>query len=189
MTPAKYEVGNNICDYSSLIANFCDYSGLVTAIIAAIVGALSAYIFNWLHWRYARSLARQESYVEAIGSLLKEFDVACAAYWSQPNEGYTGVGQDSCHTIIDRRVLEAAIKRLHMHFSRHGQDYLDTYYHYDSVYRNRITSKLNELYEWATGDDFESVKRATSNQRCLKVSGLCVEIVICLSQCPRAKKT
>lgn len=144
-----------------------NYNKLINAIIAAFVGALSAYAFNKIHWHQVHQIEQSKSIINDVDKLASSIEELAVKYWLQDyNASSAG----------DLKLMEISIK-----------SYLRIIINFCKLFReNKIPSDLesltNELFELCTGGDFESIRRIKCENTATNIAIICAEIRLDLSK-------
>lgn len=151
----------------------------MASVIAAILGAFSAFIFNHFHWRYAKTSSLKEQYALAIISEVNDLRETCTAYWSSGNENS---GESNSLDESTRKCYEVKIKALYKSVVMHSTNYSSTFYRNDQLtnFEAALYRKLDELFEAVTGGDFEEADRSSNYIRASKASSLSTNYSIAL---------
>ena len=151
----------------------------MTSVIAAILGAFSAFLFNHFHWRYTKSSSLKEQYALAIISEVNDLRETCMTYWSSGNENS---GEANSLNESTRKCYEVKIKSLYRSVVMHSTDYSSTFYKKDNLssFESGLYRRLEVLFEAVTGGDFEKATRASNNIRASNASALSADYSIAL---------
>ena len=148
------------------------------AIFVVVVGASSAYGFNYLHWRMVEKRQEISGARMALSTLISDLESAAVNYWLRD------------YSEKDRLELQAA------------EILIKTKIPLISNYTKLITPRLGsnisaskkqkfedfplEIYDLVTGDGFESVSKKPSKPKALKISKLCLSMkatILSLNSC------
>lgn len=143
-------------------------SYVIIALCLIIVGAFSAYLFNMLHWKIVDRRSRQSNLCGTINSLIQEFEQQSVEYWLKSQS-------DSMREDI--HLYEIGIKSKFILIWRYSQGYKNKYGRMVSSRIHRdMDNHLEEVFDLATGGDFESAGRVASKSKAYKISKKCSEI-------------
>lgn len=135
--------------------------------IAALMGALVAYkLTDRLHKKDDKRKnfqSQQSSLVE----LIEQFESLSIEYWSR--------GRCEERDATD----EIKIKLLHNQIRRNFKIFSNNKFPSDT--RNQIQESITQLYDFALGGEFESLRKKASMKRARKTQQYCGSIVISLS--------
>lgn len=138
---------------------------VIAGSIAAAVGAFSAYIFNRFNWEQQTLnnsiLSIEEDFLES----LKEFVDNCIRYWS-----------DDQINLDQPKFIEANIKMSYMNLAPQFSQIVSLSGKFDAGTHEFIRSSIEDLFELATGGDFESSRRVSSTKRCTKIFNICNKV-------------
>lgn len=139
------------------------------AVLIAIIGAFSAYLFNYFHWRMVRRKDKLSGIFFAFNSLIKEFESIAIEYW---------LIDYNAKQMQHLNMLEVSIKsrvRLINRYTRLLRSKKLT-----PVYNVSILDKIENfgdaVFDLATGGEFESKNRVSSKSTAIKISNLCSDI-------------
>lgn len=140
---------------------------LINALIAAIVGAFSAYIFNLLHWKKVHSIEKRKNIIFEIEKLTDGIEKLSVNYW------LVDYSPDSAGELKLKEISIKSYLRIIINFCRFLNE-------------NNIPSNLDtltsELYEFCSGGDFESIQRKKCENTATNISITCAEIRLDLSK-------
>jgi len=125
-------------------------------IISAIIGASSAYSFNFFHWKMVERKKKESESLSMLSTLITEIETLTVDYWTkdQKNEVY----------IKSRiRLLTKYIRLINNKKS------------YKNI-SNDIDSFASDIFDLVTGDEFESKNRKASKPKAMSISLRCADI-------------
>lgn len=140
---------------------------LLVAILGSVFAAIAAYVINYLHWSRAKEAEKTENLTKAIIQTVERLELFAIDYWLQPYDQ---------SKVMELETLEINIKSTHASIMSHS-----------SVFqKNRgtqTTSKslekfVDEIFDIATGGDFESTSRTASKSTATKISKSCETLKI-----------
>lgn len=144
------------------------------AIFIAIIGAFSAYLFNLFHWQFVSKREKISRIGEALLRTTDDLEKLSVHYWTS-----------DCHSsnAEETHATEVLIKSR----SRLLAKYVDIYVTKGKFKNNHPRAKklvllTCELYDVATGEDFESKKRSASRAKAQKISNMCADITATVAQ-------
>lgn len=149
-------------------ANSLTFTQFLFAAFVAVVGALSAYIFNYLHWKMVEKKQKLSKVSEVMAALITELEKLSVDYWI---EGYD---EDKRLQI---QAVEVSIKsklRLISRYTKIIAPYLKN--KQATSNKQKLEDFESDIFDWASGDDFESTGRKASKATAMKVSNLCADI-------------
>jgi len=140
----------------------------VFAVFVTVIGASSAYLFNYFHWRMVtKREAISESHT-ALVNLICKLESTSMKYWLRDyDEKNRSIEQES----------EILIKtNIHL-ITEHAQGIIKKQ---GNILSTSTILKLKrfpvEIFDVATGDDFESREKKASKNKASKISRLCLDI-------------
>jgi hypothetical protein len=148
-------------------------SGLTTgqvlfSLVIVVVGALSAWLFNYLHWKVVRKTDQKTKVADGLVSLLGELEPVAIKYWL---EDFDIQKQSSIE--VDEIKLKSILK---LFASQVGL--------LNEIIGERSPQKplglvleqsANKLFDVVTGGDFETHSRKRSKFTASKISNLCAQ--------------
>lgn len=149
------------------------------SIFVVVVGAFSAYLFNFFHWRMVEKRKQISSARLALSTLVSDLESIAVNYWLR----------DYC----DKDRLEIQADEISIK-SKIGL--IERYTRLISLQlgNNISASRKQEfeefplvIFDLATGDGFESVSKKSSKSKAIKISKLCLGMnatILSLSSCP-----
>ncbi|HFR4115524.1 TPA: hypothetical protein ACHVKA_003552 [Yersinia enterocolitica] len=170
-TTEQTELINQIAQATTKIieaVNLSTNDGTLSAVFVAIVGALSAFLFNFLQQINDRRINRIKNTSKSIVDLITTLEDISLKYWIT---GYCNDKKD------DISIDEARIKSLNLLIDKHIEKLL-------SYLTNRVKKKYNvqqlsafpsAIFGLTTGGDFESPNRIQSKVTAAAISKKCLE--------------
>ncbi|MDT8879428.1 hypothetical protein RSO68_08100 [Halomonas saccharevitans] len=122
-----------------------------TSIISTVLGAVLAYTAG--HLSHKKHL-KPESAKSLLG-LLEKFETQCLEYWSKEH--------DEKESVIEEAKIKAGHKQLRL-YAKHGD------YGLKKEKKLKLEELISDLFDEATGGDFESKNRKASRQRIQKIA-------------------
>lgn len=155
---------------SSTIVELGDvtWSQAALAIFVVFVGALSAYLFNLLHWRMIDKRQKMSGSFLALNALVTDLDSVAVNYWLKDFDPKERVNMQEAEITIKNNIHLIA--------------------NYIRLLTPLLGNSLSEskkkifddfplvIFDLATGDGFESMSKISSKPKAMKISKLCVEI-------------
>lgn len=138
---------------------------LLFAMFVVFIGALSAYIFNHLHWRYVQNKQNTSSMGKSLIELIDKLEILSVKYWVQ--EYCTDDSEDHCISEIEIKTLLRQIGKYTTAFNK-SMKCRDS-----SKKAEMLTDFVSEAYDLITGDGFESATRAPSKPKATKIAREC----------------
>ncbi|MCC7219320.1 MAG: hypothetical protein IT490_01145 [Candidatus Contendobacter sp.] len=138
------------------------------AIFIAVIGAFTAYVFNFFHWR----MVRKKHYFGRIADILNihihELERLAVRYWVSCYEEH-----EKQSIEIDEISIKAKLRLISRYTKKLGP-LLDV-----SRYRelaDELSSFSQDIFDEASGGDFESSRRKEDPKRAQIVSRLCADM-------------
>lgn len=150
------------------------WESILFALFVAIVGALSAYAFNHLHWKIVTRRQNITGFSNGLSELIKELESLTTEYWM---EGYES-NRDSQIRLSEVRI-KSNMKLLARYVAFLSMKSTCDRFSDKAANLERLN---NDLYDQVTGDEFESTNRQSSKPTAQKISGLCSEMRMVLSE-------
>lgn len=150
-----------------------------SAIIGAVIGSLSAFFFNVIHWNTIRRFELLDKEVLMIKELINEFKGNCLQYWALGN---FNSGEAYHHSLQDQYILEAKIKSDYRTIVKYIHAYSKNNFSFDdgNNWRGKFLPLLSKLFDSSTSGDFESKTRKANSSRCIKIVSTVTDLDILL---------
>lgn len=137
-------------------------------IIPALVGAFSAYLFNYFHWKMVEKKRGLSKIGNVLSGLIQEFQIASSNYWLN---GYTKENKqqfvaDEIQIISLHRSIVKHIDLLVPVLSKKGH----------TLVRRELIHFRSEIFDIATGGKFGSKERKASKSTAMKIHRLCADV-------------
>ena len=139
------------------------------SIVAAILGATSAYLFNYFHWKVVEDKNTVSSLCRLITDTIDVLEKNSVEYWLE----------DSFDKANIRKQIEITIKAKCEVLSRQTEQLFAKVSPEQPASRiYKIRDSVNQIYDIATGDDFESLNRKSDPVKAAKIGRLCTKVKI-----------
>ncbi len=171
ITVASLKIDKSIGQFEGTLLSLLSSStntALIQMIFVAIAGAFSAYLFNWFHWRMAEKKKKVSRISSELLSVINDLESISTDYWVR---GYKEEDKEDIH------IKEALIKSKVKLIPRYIKIIIP------ELKARNIEQKKEKLenfgmniFEWATGDDFESKNRKPLKGRASKIINKCSDI-------------
>ncbi|HDL7195499.1 TPA: hypothetical protein PXQ92_004217 [Yersinia enterocolitica] len=156
---------NKIIESVNLTTGDSTYS----AVFVAIVGALSAYLFNVLQQRSERKINKIKNISSSILDLISTLEDIAVRYWVT---GYSSEHKDKIS------IDEARIKSINLLIDKHIDIFLDNLNEKQKKqYKNTLKNFASDIFDKSTGGDFESIHRQKSQFIATSISKKCLEVI------------
>ncbi|MCL2912808.1 hypothetical protein L2725_03245 [Shewanella corallii] len=146
------------------------FDKVVAGVVAAVVGAFSAFVFGYLNGRIANKRSSIIKLEEHLTDILDELAKSTIEYWSVEQSKLDNPILIESNIKFLFRKLEPAYRSLSY---RHGK--------ISAGKHNKIKNNIGELYDIITGDDFEGARRKSNVRKitrsCGKISTLKLDII------------
>lgn len=133
---------------------------LLSACIAAIVGAFAAYSFNWLHWRQVRKQELLSDASKSLISLINELEKVSVDYWLRNSDSEKDKAAEARLISINSNI-RAHMERLKISQKNAKRE------------SSCLDSFASEIYDITTGGQFESANRKASKGTVQKIVRKC----------------
>lgn len=133
------------------------WDGTVAAIVGGLVGAVTGSLTSWAVSYYAAKKTRHESKVDQIEAMVDSLREAAMAYWRSSGRN------EALERIIVTKLDSLASKLELMHSRRH----------ISQVELGTAEAIRSELWDVATGDDFETAARVADPAKVERIRDLC----------------
>lgn len=148
--------------------NDLNLTKILFAGFVAFVGAFSAYIFNYFHWRMVEKKQKLTKVSEAMMSLITELEKTSVDYWMQ------GYDKDNQPQLQATEVSIKSKLRLVSRYTKIIKPYLKN--KAATSNKQKLKDFESDIFDWASGEDFESTSRKASKATAMKISNLCSDI-------------
>jgi len=141
---------------------------IALAVFVAILGAFSAYLFNYFHWRMVRKKDNVNNIGMELIGLIEELEETALRYWIRPYD------KDQKEEIL---VDEIRIKTIVRQIDKQAK--ILKKINNSKMGRNEkecIEQFPPKIFDIVTGGDFESKKRKSSKGRAMKISKSCSDV-------------
>lgn len=167
-------ISDSLIQIESLLSRLMPAQDVITlnqglyGLFVVFVGALSAYLFNYFHWKMVSKKNKLSGLCTAFTSLINELERVSVLYWLTP---YQRASQREAHTLeiqikSNRQLTSKYIKSISLQLS--GKQY-------DPV-KKKLKDFDQEMFDLITGDGFESQSREISKSKAAQISKRCVSI-------------
>jgi len=167
-------ISNSLIKIESLLAKLEPAQDVITlnqgiyGLFVVLVGALSAYFFNYLHWKMESKKNKLSVLSDALSSLIDELESVSVHYWLMP---YQSDSQPEAHALeikikANRQLASKYIRLITSRLS--DKD--------DGLTKKELEDFDQEMFEIITGDGFESQSREVSKPKAAEISKRCVSI-------------
>lgn len=171
MLSEQTDLVNQIANATTKIieaVNLSTNDGTLSAVFVAIVGALSAFLFNYLQQLNDRRINRIKNTSKSIVDLITSLEETSLKYW------VTGYDQNKKD---ESSIDEARIKSLNLIIGKHIEKLLCYLSKRVKVKYNaqKLESFPSDIFGLTTGGDFESPNRIASKNTATAISKKCLE--------------
>lgn len=136
---------------------------------SAIIGACSAYAFNFFHWKMVEKKKKESDICLALISLIGELESLTVDYWTQDYKE-----DDQKAEIYIKSKIRLVVRYIN-NFSKKNKTN-------KTIDINAELDKFGlDIFDLITGDDFESKQRKASKQKAMKISYQCSDIKALIS--------
>lgn len=167
----SFSLVNTLQEGLSRIATEISKSGndsLADGIWLALIGALSAFLFNFVQKMIERSSQRLTKSGEATLILIKELEVTSIGYWLK---GY--VASDKDKLTLDEVNIKAMLITLRANILT----IIDNLpYKEKKTLSTKLRDFSSEIYDLTSGGDFESVNRNPDKRRVSSIARKCSDV-------------
>lgn len=139
-------------------------SDVIVGVFIALVGALSAYLFNVLQQRATQKKERLSAHLASLMELIASFESVAVLYWVS----------DRASQAVD---AEVTIKARHRAIERQRRTLGELLPAKGDIALHRELSKFSDdIFDLATGGDFESPIRMPSPATAMRIAHLVADI-------------
>lgn len=139
------------------------------AIVGALSSVIAAFLFNVIYWYVVDVKKRLSSEVAKLEVVLDRFEKTATEYWMYPYNSRHSKG-----ILIKEMRMKAELRLL-----RDSQKKIAARFFLDksrSKFNKEMNTLLGDLYDCATGGDFETTQRIEDLKRCGEIIRLCTQI-------------
>lgn len=140
---------------------------LLFGVLVAIVGAFSAYLFNYFHWKMVEKKRAVSQITGELNALIQGLETNSVKYWVQDYREKDKEEINATEVVIKSNL------RLINHYIMDFRLILN-------IDKNNLGRQLEDfhvdIFDLITGDDFESTVRKSSKSRAMKISSRCSDI-------------
>lgn len=141
------------------------------ALFVVFIGAFSAYIFNFLHWKMVDKRNKLSKIGESLNILIKDLEVCAIEYWTKD---YNELEQHQINVLeisLKSRLLLIPKYILILNAELAG---LDRKKH--TLTTNKLTEFGCQIFDLVTGGEFESKQRKASKSKAMRISSQCSNV-------------
>ena len=139
------------------------------SIVAALLGAASAYLFNYFHWKIVESKNTISSLCKLITDTIDTLEQSSVHYWLEESFDKASVGKQFEITIKAKcEVLGRQTEQLFAKINTNQP----------ASRTLKIRQAVNDIYDIATGGDFESLNRKADPVKAAKIGRLCTKVKV-----------
>ena len=143
-------------------------SSISLVVISAVSTAIAAYIFTFIQWKLMLGRERRLRRYEAMNSLIDRLDEELVEYWmrNQSDRKDQENGLSEIRIKTDLKLLNRTIIKYYETFFMCGK------------FRNKenINQAFSDVFELATGDDFEVKTRKSCKKTAHQISNKLADI-------------
>ncbi|MGL1137260.1 hypothetical protein [Vibrio parahaemolyticus] len=139
------------------------------AIVGALSSVIAAFLFNVIYWYVVDVKKRLSSEVAKLEVVLDRFEKTATEYWMHPyNSRHSkGILIKEMRMKAELRLLRDSQKKIADRFFLRKSK---------SKFNSTMNKLLGDLYDCATGGDFETTQRKEDLKRCGEIIRLCTQI-------------
>lgn len=134
-------------------------------LISALVGALSAFLFNRFHWKMVEKKKKETDLFVKISTLIGELETLSVQYWIKDhneNDDEKEVYLKSKFRLLNKYIRAIDVKAKSI--------------------KNELVEFESDTFDLVTGEDFESKKRKASKQKAILITYKFSEIYVSVSR-------
>lgn len=168
---ASSEISNSVVGLESTLESLLSsstFTALLQMSLVAVIGALSAYIFNALHWKMVERNKKVSSVAIELRAIINDLESISVDYWTKD---YIEENRQDIH------IAEISIKSKVRLISRYIKLIIAEL---NIKKADQNAHKLEEfslnIFDLVTGDEFESRDRKSSKPKAQKILNECSDI-------------
>ena len=141
---------------------------LLFGVLVAIVGAFSAYLFNFFHWKMVEKKRTISQITGELIALIQGLESVAVKYWVQDYR-YNDKEEINATEVVIKSKL-----RLINHYIMDFGSILNI--DKKKIFHRHLEDFHADIFDLVTGGDFESTVRKSSKPRAMKISFRCSDI-------------
>ena len=148
-------------------------SQIIFAMFIAFIGALSAYLFNYFHWKMVEKKGKVSRISRGLSDLIGDLEEISVSYWVCD---YMEEQQQEIH------VAEISIKSKRHLISKYIRIISDELNTTKTALVKQNLEEFNlEIFDLVTGDGFESKTRVASKHKAMEIAKRCSDVKAMIS--------
>ncbi|CAH6996710.1 hypothetical protein VCHA50O413_60160 [Vibrio chagasii] len=157
-----------LVELNKTLSGIPDGSYLV-AVAGALSSVIAAFLFNVIYWYVVDVKKRLSSEVAKLEVVLDRFEKTATEYWMHPyNSRHSkGILIKEMRMKAELRLLRDSQKKIAARFFLASSK---------SQFNKSMNKLLGDLYDCATGGDFETTQRKEDLKRCGEIIRLCTQV-------------
>jgi len=168
---ASREISNSIIGLEGTLETLLSASTLTAVFqmsMIAIIGALSAYFFNAMHWKIVERKKKMSSVMIELRSIINDLESISVKYWTkdycEKDRQDIGISEISIKSKV--RLISRYIKLIISESKLKDKDQNG----------QKLEDFSLNIFDLVTGDDFESRERKSSKGKAQKILNECSDI-------------
>lgn len=162
---------------ASLLGQTTTLQQIELGVFLAIIGAFSAFCFNYLHWKMVSRRERTQALGVALSSLIEDLEKLAVEYWTQD---YSSTSQHQ--NQITEVHLKSKLRLVPRYVDLYVRDLRPTA---EKTSKRKLKEFPSEIFDLVTGDEFESKSRNASKQKASKITFQCSDIRVVIMSLAR----
>jgi len=142
----------------NLINNSDNIIKLILPVVSVVIGVILGFLSNRIHWKLTEKDKKQRESLEKLSELIDDIEEISVEYWTKDNND-----NDNKNEVYIKSKLRFIEKFVRIKIK-------------DSKLKTELNDFVSDIYDLATGDDFESKKRKASKPKAISISYKCADI-------------
>lgn len=125
----------------NLINNSDNIIKLILPVVSVVIGVILGFLSNRIHWKLTEKDKKQRESLEKLSELIDDIEEISVEYWTKDNND-----NDNKNEVYIKSKLRFIEKFVRIKIK-------------DSKLKTELNDFVSDIYDLATGDDFESKKK------------------------------
>ena len=160
------EYTSTLSNAISTIPNGSYPLALTSGVIGALVASFAAFLITFLYQKYLNNLNKKSHFADISISILDSFQNTASNYWVKDK---VTDKRRSNNNDEEMKVLEIRIKTEFTVLKASLNEFKETLTDKDDAHKQKIKNFINDIYDLATGGDFESENKKSEITTAAKI--------------------
>lgn len=131
---------------------------LILPVVSVVIGVLLGFISNRVHWKLSEKDKNQRDLLEKLSELIDDIEEITVEYWTKDSND-----DDNKREVYIKSKLRFLEKFIRIKIK-------------DGKLKTELNDFISDVYDLATGDDFESKNRKASKPKAISISYKCADM-------------